>query len=225
MKNNTLLLGLLFIFILGCEKNVKIDELPCRYTDFKYYNNESYSLGEMSDDYILIGSDSSNTDNSIIDFIKSKDYIDQNYDFEIFKNSNYRYKYLGLRLNRTCSCSEIAWILNDVEQNPIIDYAHYTTQTDDCTNLIWETIGELCVNSYSNIFFVKVKDPNDISHLNKTIVETNTKIREQNQFMNDWYSLYADKDSKGDALQMANYFYETGLFEASEPDIIKIVVE
>ena len=225
MKNNTLLIGLVFILILGCEKNIKIDELSCSYTNFKYYNNEAYSLGEMSGDYILIGSDSSNTDNAIRDFVKSKDYFDQNFNFEIHKETNYKYKYIGLKLNRSCNCREIAWILNDIGQNSVIDYAHYTTQTDDCTNLIWETIGELCVNSYSNIFYVQVKDTNDISDLNNTILETNTMIRGQNQFMSDWYSLYADKNSNGDALQMANYFYETGLFEASEPDIIKLVVK
>jgi hypothetical protein len=43
--------------------------------------------------------------------------------------------------------------------------------------------------------------------------------------MKDWYSIYADKNSQGDALDLANYFYETGLFAASEPDIIKLVVE
>ena len=204
---------------------MKIDELPCNYTDFKYYDNEPDPIGEMSGNYILIGSDSSNTDNSIKDFIKSKDYFDQDYDFEIHKESNYKYKYVGLKLSRTWSCREIAWILNEVKQNSIIDYAHYTTQTDDCTNLIWETIGDLCVNSYSNIFYVKFMDTNAISEWTNTLLETNSMIREQNQFMSDWYSIYADKDSKGDALEMANYFYETGLFAASEPDIIKIVVE
>ena len=154
MKNINLII-LLSIFIFGCEKSDKIEELPCNYNDFKYYNDEPYPLGEMSGNYILIGSDSSYTDNSIRDFIKSKDYFDHNYDFEIHKEGNYGYKYVGLKLSKTCSCREISWILDDIEQNSIISYAHYTIQTDDCTNLIWETIGDLCVNSYSNIFYVK----------------------------------------------------------------------
>jgi hypothetical protein len=47
----------------------------------------------------------------------------------------------------------------------------------------------------------------------------------QDKYMNNWYILEADKNSQGDALQMANYFYETELFAACEPDIIKIPVE
>ena len=43
--------------------------------------------------------------------------------------------------------------------------------------------------------------------------------------MSDWYTLTADKNSLGDAMKMANFFYETELFKASEPDIIKIAVE
>ena len=222
---NLILVALVFTFILSCEKNVEINELPCNYNDFKYYNNEIYPLGQMSGDYILIGSDSSISDKLIRDLIKSKDIFNQSYDFKIHSDINYPYKYAGLKLNRNCSCGEISWILNDLKRNSIISFAHYTTQTNDCTNLIWENIGDLCVNSYSNIFYVKVKNPSDISDLNKILIDTHTRIRAQDRFMKDWYSIFADKNSQGDALEMANYFYETGLFAASEPNIIKLVVE
>jgi len=53
----------------------------------------------------------------------------------------------------------------------------------------------------------------------------NTLLVSQNTFLPQWFHLRADKNSNGDALQMANYFYETSLFEHSEPDIIKIPVE
>ena len=216
---------LLSVLIFSCDRTDHIDKLPCNYIDFKYYNDEPDPLGEMSGDYILFGSDSSNSDKSIRDYIKSKNYFNHYFDFEIYKLNRYKYKYGILKLSKTCSCDEITWILDDLEQNQVIDYAHFTIQTDDCTNLFWEPIGDLCVNSYSNIFYVKVKDTIDISDLNTTLLETNTWIREQNQFRHETYSIYADKSSKGDALEMANYFHETGLFEYSEPDIIKIVVE
>jgi hypothetical protein len=81
------------------------------------------------------------------------------------------------------------------------------------------------VDSYSDEFLVQVKDTNDLSDFNNTIHLTNTRIIEQNRFMSDWYSLHADKNSNGDALEMANYFYETGFFKASEPGIFKMAVE
>jgi len=213
------------VTVVSCDKNNDFDELQCNFVDFKYYHDEPSFLGEMSNDFVLVGSDSANSDNFIQEFVKTKDYLDQSYDFEILKDNNYPYKYFGLKLKNTSSCQEIASIINDLKENSIVSFAHYTIQTDNCLNLIGESIGEQCVNSYSNIFYVKVKDVNDTTALNNTIRETNTWIREQNEFMEDWYSVYANKNSKGDALEMANYFYETGLFVTSEPDIIKIVVD
>lgn len=40
-----------------------------------------------------------------------------------------------------------------------------------------------------------------------------------NEFMPLWYTLSCDNESAGDALQMANEFYESGLFEFAEPDL------
>ena len=57
------------------------------------------------------------------------------------------------------------------------------------------------------------------------ITETNTELVEQNEFMKKWFTLRATKNSNGDALKMANYFYETGLFESSEPDVTKYPVK
>ena len=57
------------------------------------------------------------------------------------------------------------------------------------------------------------------------MAETNTELFKQNEFMKNWFTLIATKESRGDALSMANYFYESGLFEASEPDITKYPVE
>lgn len=224
MYKLTIIFGLILILLSGCDKD-KVEENNCNYTDFKYYQDKPDRLGEMSGDYILIGSDSMNTDHEIKSFIESLEFIDHGFDFEIQKYIGYKYKQVVLKLSKTKDCAEITRLINEIQGNTLVAYAHYTIQTDDCTNLIEETIGEKCVNSYSSLFYVKVKTPNDLSDLNETILKTNTKIIEQNEFMNDWFSLTADKNSKGDALQMANYFYETGLFAASEPDIIKLIVE
>ena len=91
--------------------------------------------------------------------------------------------------------------------------------------MIWEPIGNLCINSYSSLFYVKVSDETDLTDLNNVITKTNTELVEQNEFMKNWVTIKATKSSKGDALKMANYFYETGLFESSEPDITKYPVE
>jgi len=218
-------IGLASILLISCEDNLQFEKMPCTYLDYYYYRDEPYYLGEMSDEYILIACDQSNNDSSIRDFIKSIDFFDHSFNYEINEITNYPYKYLIAKLIKKCTCEEIAWILDSLKQAPIVVYTHYTTKTNDCSNLIWEPIGKLCVNTYSNIFYVRVKDAGNISDLNNIISETNTTLTEQDRFMSNWFSLSAIKNSKGDALHMANYFYETGLFDACEPDIIKIAIE
>jgi hypothetical protein len=229
MKHFTITAAFFFLIILiSCEKkkeDLKIDELPCKFIDHKYYNGEADPLGNLSGDYILIGSDTINSDLSIRALISSKNYIDKDYEYEIHGSINYGYKYTCLKLSKTCNCNEVTWVINDLEKDSKIAFAHYTIQTDDCTNDIWEPIGEQCVDSYSNIFYVRVRNPNDPGDLDNIILQTNTQIIEQNDFMSNWFLLSADKNSKGDALEMANFFFSTGLFDASEPDIIKLAVE
>ena len=41
-----------------------------------------------------------------------------------------------------------------------------------------------------------------------------------NEYMPLWYTLSCSKESTGNALELANKFYETNLFEASEPDLM-----
>ncbi len=212
--------------ILSCNKDDNNEQqTECDFVNFKYYNNEQDLLGEMSEEYIVIAFDTINNNNLITTLIQSKDYFDQNYEYEINQQGNYKYKYIALKLTSVMNCIEITNIISDLEQSEIIDYAHYAMQTDNCTNLIGEEIGEKCINSYSSVFYVKVVDENDLTDLNSIIQETNAILVHQNEFMPKWFTLRADKNSNGDALQMANYFYETNLFEHSEPDITKIPVE
>jgi hypothetical protein len=224
MRKSLLFVGIILTLTFGCDKSENLNELPCSFVDFSYYDDEPQLIGEMSEDYILVGINSDVESSIFQELVNSKRYLDQNYNYEINSDAP-SYKYIGLKLLKNCSCEEIAWILEDLKKNSIILFAHYTIFSDDCTNLGFEPIGDVCVRSYSTYFYVKVKDVNDLSSLNETISETNTLLHEQNEFMNNWFTIYADKNSNGDACQMANYFYETGLFEACEPDIIQIVVE
>jgi hypothetical protein len=197
----------------------------CEFIDFKYYNDTQDYLGEMSNDYLLIGIDTIYNDIQIQSFISTLPQFDQTYNYSIHHSGNYKFKEIPLKFTSSKSCGEITQIISDIEQNQIVSYAHFTMQTNDCQNLIWEPIGNLCVNSYGSNFYVKVFDENNLSDLNLVISQTNTELVEQNQFMPKWFELRAIKTSDGDGLAMANYFYETGLFEHSEPGISKYPVE
>lgn len=217
MKRFSIYIFLAFLLLFGCNNkddncgcNCDSDNYGCNYTNFKYYHNDKIYLGEMSGDYLLIGSDTSNSDDAILSFLKSSEYLDHDYDFKIVKSENDKYKQIAIKLNKTRNCSEMSCIIREFEKYDIIDFVNFTWQDDYCKN----EHENKCVGYYGSHFLVKVKDKNNLSDLINTTLETNTMLKEE-LFLN-WYSVYANKNSKGDALQMANYFHETGLFAASE---------
>lgn len=226
MKNFILSLVTFALLFTSCEKDD--DTTPqssCYFIDFKYYNGEQDNLGELMNNYILVGVDTMYSGSQIQDFISTVNQLDQNYDYTIHTAAQYKFKEIPLKLKSSKTCEEITQIISELTQNTIVSYAHYTMKTNSCQNLIGEEIGNLCINSYKSTFKVKVLDENDLTDLNKTIAETNTELVKQNEFMPKWFELRATKKSKGDALKIANYFYETGLFEHSEPGISKYPVE
>jgi hypothetical protein len=81
-----------------------------------------------------------------------------------------------------------------------------------------ETSDNLDLGIY-DIFLCKLKSDSLINHLNDLIIKTNTKIVQYSS-LGGFYLIRADKNSKGDALDMSNEFYESGYFEYAEPDFI-----
>ena len=181
----------------------------------------------MSNDYLLVGIDTTYNDNEIELFISNINEFDQSYDFTIYQRPFDKFKQIPLKFNNSKTCEEVSQIISELEQNQIISYSHFMMQTDNCYGMAWEPIGDLCVNSYGSDFHVKVFDENDLSNLNQVISQTNTELVGQfGSLMPKWFHLRATKLSKGDALEMANFFHETGLFEHSEPaEITKYAVE
>lgn len=213
------------LFISCSEDDGITPQGDCDFIDFKYYNGTKDNLGELQNNYLLIGVDTTYSDSQIQNFISTVDQLDQNYTYTIHTTAQYKFKEIPVRLKSSKTCEEITQIISELEQNTIVSYTHYTMKTDNCQNLIWEQIGNLCINSYGSNFYVKVFDPNDFTELSQKIAETNTELVKQNEFMPEWFELRATKNANGDALKMANHFYETGLFEHSEPGISKYPVE
>jgi len=72
----------------------------------------------------------------------------------------------------------------------------------------------------SQYFYVKLKQEQDIEILESLARKNLVEIIGYDQFMPLWYILSCDKNSKGNALEMANLFYELGYFESAEPDLM-----
>jgi len=72
----------------------------------------------------------------------------------------------------------------------------------------------------SHLFYVKLFQDGNITKLEQLALQNNIEILGNNKFMSLWYTLSCTKSSKGNALEMANLFYESGFFAASEPDLM-----
>lgn len=226
--NKVILQILIGVILMSCSTtNDQVENIPvsCDFIDFKYYHDTQSYLGEMSNEYLILGIDVAYTDAQIQIFISNLQVFDQTYNYTIYQYGSYDFKEIPLKLTTARSCEQITQIIVNLEHEQMISYAHYAMDTDHCTNPIGQIMGSLCVNSYGSSFFVKVFDENNLSDLHQVMNQTNTFLVEQNQFMPKWFELKAVKDSNGDGLAMANYFHETGLFEHSEPGISKYAVE
>lgn len=76
----------------------------------------------------------------------------------------------------------------------------------------------------SNLFYVKLKSRDDFGKLEELAKEYKVEILGDNKLLPLWFTLSCDKESAGDAIDMANTFYESGLFEHAEPDIMGAVI-
>lgn len=72
----------------------------------------------------------------------------------------------------------------------------------------------------SNNFYVKLSKVTDVDALNDLAKKYSLQVLGYNEFMPLWYTLSCTKESPYNALQAANIFYETKLFESSEPEFL-----
>lgn len=213
---------LLCTLIMGCDKYTEkiIEPGSCNFIDFYYYQDSTISLGALSNDYIVVAFDTNATESQIKNFIESTKEFDPAYRYKLYSN-----KIAALKFKQSKSCEEITSVITTLQKTPIVLFINYAMQTNDCNDNFGYPMGNRCVNSYSNAFYVKVKDVNDLTDLNKMIKSTRTELVEQSQFMPQWFILRTNKNSKGDALRMANYFKESKLFEYAGPNPWKLPVE
>jgi len=72
----------------------------------------------------------------------------------------------------------------------------------------------------SNFFYVKLNELADTTLLRQMAERTNNIIIEQDMFMPLWFVMSITEKSELNALESANLFFESGLFQAAEPDLM-----
>lgn len=211
---------MLFIFISCSDDSVEQAEEPdltsCDFTSYRYYYHEQQELGEMDEEFIVLGIRNEFTDEEIASFVSSFDVFDQTYEYSLRGDEYFPWNELPIKFSSPKTCEEITYLMSQLREYSIISYTHFAFQTDDCTGMDWEPLGERCILSYDNTFFVKVFDKDDLTDLNEMMEETKTVIFEQFSSLPEWFVLKTTEDSPRDALAMAVYFYESGLFDLTD---------
>ena len=101
------------------------------------------------------------------------------------------------------------------EPNAVIDdVAHVLYQTPSYKR---DEEGDIFV---THRFYVKLKDGEDLSVLQNMAAQYNAEIEEENDALPLWYILRCGLPSTYNAMELANIFYESGLFLATEPEMI-----
>ena len=72
----------------------------------------------------------------------------------------------------------------------------------------------------SDLLYVKLYDLADTLNLKNQADLLDVNIVERDPYMPLWYTLSCSNQSVGNAVEVARMMYETGLFEAAEPDIM-----
>lgn len=215
------------MFMTSCssDDNATVIAYECDFPEFRYMKGERDYISELSEDYLLVAVDTTYSENQILNYLSSLEFLDQ--DSPYFLPPEYGYlNYITLKFSEAKSCEEITQIIAELNQSEVIFSAHYTMDPiGSCDVLAWNMDDGQCVLSYLNTFYVIVFDEEDLSDLHQIVEETNTEIVNQVHWNHTIFELNATKTSLGDAWQMANYFYETGLFHASEPDFHQFYVE
>ena len=202
------------------------DECDCENGLYRYtqgYGIIKISLCDfLANDWLVVGFYIETKNNEIVDFIEQTGLFEPVDTNKIIRWDNFSDPFweswnmphvalLWVNTREPKTCTQLNEIIHTLEMSPMVRVADFSFCyfPNYCSN----------VSSYFMLFEVKVKDKNNLSDLNKMIKKTNTWIiKHYDDFLNgDIFMLGADKNSKGNARQMANYFNETGKFVGAMP--------
>lgn len=97
--------------------------------------------------------------------------------------------------------------VNDIRSDIIYDAPYFVAE--DGTEL-----------GLSHLFYVKLFKEKDVDVLTNLALDNNVSLIGNNEYMPLWYTLSCSNNSTGNALELANKFYETGRFDAAQPDLM-----
>ena len=89
---------------------------------------------------------------------------------------------------------------------------------------VWQVLPSFVSNgktiNISNNFYVKLRTTDDLGKLQQMAAQYGLEIIGNNEFMPLWYTLSCNSASLMNAIESANLFYSTELFECCEPEFV-----
>ena len=130
-------------------------------------------------------------------------------------------QYQGIHVLSILSNSNHAIVSVDSENcnetNKLFNAVKNDSRISNCNKLLISEKGYML--GISDVFVCKLKSSTSLSEMTELITNNHTEILESNTSGNH-FIIRADKNSNGDALDMANKFFESGFFEYAEPEFI-----
>lgn len=197
----------LFLFCLSCTIGLQAQKI--KKTFYYYYNGEKQYL-QLNPNFVFISSVNKLNNVNFVDIKAS--IIRQNRES---KNSILKNK---LSETNDFFYSEVSF------ENDTLNYISKINKIKKLKDI--EIVSPYFCNSnlskigLSNFFYVKLKTLPDTILLKSLARKNNAVIIEQDRFMPLWFMLSCTRESELNALELANVFYESSLFEYSEPDLI-----
>jgi hypothetical protein len=219
MKKLLTLTGYFFLILLtaeilgGCSEPGQYKEeqdLPSAesFTDYYWYEGEKLFLNRLDDKHFILFK---SEDAASIAALLSLDEQDIN----DYNSNKADWSGPGAKKLEGCKWATVTGFSEESLKNvPGIIYSapYLTTEKGDEVGL-------------SNLFYVKLKEEGDLNKLEALAEENKVDIIGRNRYMPLWYTLSSTNLSKGNALEMTNEFFETGLFEAAQPDLMADLID
>lgn len=191
MKSKLLLPMFIFLFsILG---------IYAQNNDYYYYKGKKVYL-TLDKTLLNINADE-NLQKSSITTLKVKDF-----NLEIDNTNIKKQKTAKLEFQNIPTDLEFLQKVNSLKENPNVNNVSFYYKRNNASSI-----------GTSNYFYIKLNNSNDFKILQKVASQKNVQIVKQVPNMPLWYILSLKKNTIGNSLNLANYFYETGLFADIDP--------
>lgn len=185
------------------ESSSKVETRSLNATDYYWYNGEQIALNKVPEKkFILFNSSDEKSISNLIQSTYSTNSIQIN---DVVLSSKI--------IRKKSSTESLKWSVistsDNLSTNSQILYEAPCFLTEDGKEA-----------SLGFLVYVKLKDAQDLTTLEQLAQENGVEIVGNNQYLPLWYTLSCSKKSKGNALEISNKFYESGLFASCQPDLI-----